>query len=90
MNKKLKKRLKKIIIGAVVFAVAILLSHMLPILGNYYIDLVLFGPCQSCDCWSRHSFAPAYSVHFRKWGKDNACPSLHTISYPIFLRRSNK
>ena len=42
MNKKLKKRLKKIIIGAVVFAVAILLSHMLPILGNYYIDLVLF------------------------------------------------
>ena len=42
MNKKLKKRLKKIIIGAVVFAVAILLSHMLPVLGSYYIDLVLF------------------------------------------------
>lgn len=42
MTKKLKKRLKKIIIGAVVFAAAILLSHMLPILGNYYIDLLLF------------------------------------------------
>lgn len=42
MNRKLKKRLKKIIIGAVVFAIAILLSHMLPILKDYYIDLLLF------------------------------------------------
>lgn len=42
MTKKLKKRLKKIIIGAVIFIVAILLSHMLPILGKYYIDLLLF------------------------------------------------
>lgn len=42
MNRKLKKRLKKIIIGAVVFAIAILLSHMLSILKDYYIDLLLF------------------------------------------------
>lgn len=42
MTKKLKKRLKKIIIGAVVFAAAILLSHMLPILSTYYIDMLLF------------------------------------------------
>ena len=42
MTKKLKKRLKKIIIGAVVFAGAIILSHMLPILEEYYIDLALF------------------------------------------------
>lgn len=41
MTKKLKKRLKKIIIGAVIFIVAILLSYMLPILGKYYIDLLL-------------------------------------------------
>ena len=42
MTKKLKKRLQKIIIGAVIFAAAIILCHMLPILENYYIDLVLF------------------------------------------------
>lgn len=42
MTKKLKKRLRKIIIGAVVFVATILLSHMLPILGKYYIDLLLF------------------------------------------------
>ena len=42
MTKKLKKRLKKIIVGAGVFATAILLSHLLPVLGNYYIDLILF------------------------------------------------
>lgn len=42
MTKKLKKRLQKIIIGAVIFAAAIILCHMLPILEDYYIDLVLF------------------------------------------------
>ena len=42
MTKKLKKRLTKIIIGAVMFAVAIILSHMLPVLEDYYIDLALF------------------------------------------------
>ncbi len=42
MTKKLKKRLTKIIIGAVMFAVAIILSYMLPILEDYYIDLALF------------------------------------------------
>lgn len=42
MTKKLKKRLQKIIIGAVIFAAAITAGHMLPILEEYYIDLVLF------------------------------------------------
>ncbi len=42
MTRKLKKRLRKIIIGAVVFVAAIILSHVLPILGKYYIDLLLF------------------------------------------------
>ena len=42
MTRKLKKRLMKIIIGAGIFAVAIILSHMLPILEDYYINLFLF------------------------------------------------
>lgn len=42
MTKKLKKRLKKIIIGAVAFAAAVLLSEFLPVLGKYYVDLLLF------------------------------------------------
>ena len=42
MTRKLKKRLTKIIIGAGIFAVAIILSHMLPILEDYYINLFLF------------------------------------------------
>lgn len=42
MTRKLKKRLKKIIIGAVVFAAAVLLSHLFPVWEKYYIDLLLF------------------------------------------------
>lgn len=42
MTKKLKKRLKKIIVGAVIFAAAIVLTHIFPVLDQYYIGLLLF------------------------------------------------
>lgn len=42
MTKKLKKRLKKILIGAGVFAIAILLVQIFPVLEEYHMDLLLF------------------------------------------------
>lgn len=42
MTKKLKKRLKKILIGAGAFMLAILFSSMFPVLADYHLDLLLF------------------------------------------------
>lgn len=42
MTKKLKKRLRKILIGAGIFAIAILLVQIFPVLKEYHMDLLLF------------------------------------------------
>ena len=42
MTKKLKKRLMTIVVGAIMFIVSIVLSHLLPIIEEFYIDLAMF------------------------------------------------
>ena len=42
MTTKLKKRLKKIIFGAVLFVIAILCNHLIPFVSNTVIGLILF------------------------------------------------
>ena len=42
MTKKLKKRLKKIISGAVLFAIAIVLTEVIPLFADNIIGLLLF------------------------------------------------
>lgn len=42
MTKKLKKRLKKIIFGAVLFVIAILCNHLIPFVSDTVIGLILF------------------------------------------------
>lgn len=42
MTKKLKRRLRKILIGAALFVVAIICSHFIPFVGDSIIGLVLF------------------------------------------------
>ncbi len=42
MTKKLKKRLKKIIFGAVLFVIAILCNHLIPLVSDTVIGLILF------------------------------------------------
>lgn len=42
MTKKLKKRLKKLIFGAALFAIAILCNHLIPFVSESVIGLVLF------------------------------------------------
>lgn len=42
MTKKLKKRLRKILIGATLFAVAILANHLIPFVADTILGLILF------------------------------------------------
>lgn len=42
MTKKLKKRLRKILIGAALFVVAILANHLIPFVANTILGLILF------------------------------------------------